>query len=500
MGRAAVVLAAGPDGESRGAAGRGAAGVGRRGSLDSAAAFKFALRSLSGVLAFFAARSLAERRGVAHAALLALLTGALLSAATALADGFVPGSAPAWRLFHAGTFDALGLKRASGVFEYPTIGAMYWEAAVPLLIAAPFVRRARADTGRRAVLLVAAASALLFLAIFASATRTALAGSAVACALMALLGRRSSALVPRAAAGALVVLAVLSVLALRPGGADSPLGQRLRWWHEQRWFGAEYQLSKEPKTVDPEEVFVVPITLRNTGAIAWRAGGARPTHLAYHWVLGPAGGAPTRFVEFDGHRTELPADVPPGGVVQVAGVVQAPTAPGAYRLVWDLVEEQVTWFSEQGNPMGEQAVHVRGALSPAPAELVLPRQAPPPASRPSLWRAAVALWRERPLLGVGPDNFRRRYESLLSPSPTGAPYTDTRIHANSLYFETLSDLGLAGLLALASIAAALLRSLRNHWETGCVAGLGCAVAAVAFFVHGLLDYFFEFTPLYGLFW
>ena len=60
--------------------------------------------------------------------------------------------------------------------------------------------------------------------------------------------------------------------------------------------------------------------------------------------------------------------------------------------------------------------------------------------------------------------------------------------------------GLAGLAALSAIAVALVRALRAHRETGCAPGLGCAVAAVAFFVHGSLDYFFEFTPLYGLFW
>jgi hypothetical protein len=193
-------------------------------------------------------------------------------------------------------------------------------------------------------------------------------------------------------------------------------------------------------------------------------------------------------------------DVPPGGVIQVIGIVQAPAAAGTYRLSWDLVQENVTWFSERGIAVGEQSIEVRSGNTTPPPEIVVSKPGPPPAPRASLWRAAVALWRERPLLGVGPDNFRRRYEALLSPSPTGEPYTDTRIHANSLYFETLADLGLAGIAALGAIAAALFRSLRRLRESRCVAGLACAVAAAVFFVHGLLDYFFEFTPLFGLFW
>ncbi|MBV9945344.1 MAG: O-antigen ligase family protein, partial [Myxococcales bacterium] len=124
--------------------------------------------------------------------------------------------------------------------------------------------------------------------------------------------------------------------------------------------------------------------------------------------------------------------------------------------------------------------------------------APPP--RPLLWRAAVHLWRERPLLGIGADNFRRRYGAVLSPAPSGQPYTDTRLHANSLYFETLADLGIAGVAALGAILVALVRRVGAHHAARDLLGFGCGLAALVFFVHGLLDYFFEFTPLFGLFW
>jgi hypothetical protein len=295
------------------------------------------------------------------------------------------------------------------------------------------------------------------------------------------------------------VLAVVSAGALRPG-ADSLLGQRLRFWHDDRWFGAQYGVPGGRRTVDGGEVFAVPVSLRNTGSIAWHVAGPHPTHLSYHWAIEPTDGGRPRLVEYDGGRTDLPGDVPPGGVVGVTGIVRAPEAAGPYRLSWDLVQENVTWFSDRGIATGDQAIDVQSASTSPALEIAPPRSSPPAVPRSSLWRVAVVLWRERPLLGVGPDNFRRRYEALLAPSTTGSPYTDTRIHANSLYFETLADLGLAGLAALAAIAIALLRSLRRHWEVGCVAGLGAAVAALTFFVHGLLDYFFEFTPPAVLFW
>jgi hypothetical protein len=467
---------------------------------DRTAALKFSLRSLSGILAFFAARCLARPPRVGRFVLLALVVGALVSAACALVDWVFPGSAPAWAFFREGNFAALGLRRASGVFGYPTMGAMYWEGCLPLLLVIPFAWRGRAEARARRLLAAVAASGILSLAILASATRSALAAAAVGAALLASLGRRSGREVPRVALEALALLVALSAVVLWLGGASSPLGERLRWWHDDRWFGVQYELPATPLAVSTGEELGVPVILHNTGTIEWQRDGPLPTHLSYHWFLQPAGGGPPRLIVFDGERTLLPDDVAPGEAVPVVAGVRAPAAPGMYRLSLDLVQEHVTWFSERGNHPGEQLIDVHGAGAEPLGEMPLPAAGAPPISRASLWRVALTLWRQRPLLGIGPDNFRRRYEALLPPPSPGAAYTDTRIHANSLYFETLADLGLVGLAALAGLAVALLRALRRHWVSGCVVGLGCAVAAVTFFVHGLLDYFFEFTPLYGLFW
>jgi hypothetical protein len=465
-----------------------------------AAAFKFALRTLSGVLAYFATRALARPAEVGNRVVFALVAGALLSAATAILDVLAPHSA-AWGLFRLGNFAAFGLARASGVFAYPTIGAMYWEAVLPLLVVAPFLgNNARHDAaGMRGAALALLGSALLVGAILASATRSGLAGAAAACAMLLGLGWRSGTWVRRAAAGVLAVLVMSSLASSAISG--SLLGQRLKWWHDETWFRAEYQVDEALLTVRVGEAFSVPVTVRNTGALPWPSAGDHPTRLAYHWE--PLTG-PMTLADFEGLRTELPADVPPGGILDLIGSVRSPKAEGTYRLRWDLVEEGVTWFSEQGNAMPEQRVDVTLTASAAspPRELGVARAtvAPPPPRRSALWRAAFILWRERPLFGIGPDNFRRRYQGVLSPAPTGQPYTDTRLHANSLYFETLADLGLVGIAALAWIAFALVGLLRRHHETGSLAGLGCGVAAVTFFVHGGLDYFFEFTPTFGLFW
>src|SRR5258706_310678 len=81
-------------------------------------------------------------------------------------------------------------------------------------------------------------------------------------------------------------------------------------------------------------------------------------------------------------------------------------------------------------------------------------------------------------------NCLHAYPAVLSRAPNGEPYRDPRIHANNLYLETLADLGLAGIAALAAIALALFGLVRRHYAAGRLAGLGCGVAAGVFFVHG----------------
>jgi hypothetical protein len=464
---------------------------------DRGPALKFALRSTSGILAFFAARRLARDEQTRRLTFLALVTGALLSAVTAVIESSAPRTASIWEYFRESSFDAFGLQRASGVFEYPTIGAMYWEAALPLLVVAPLLGRssgARAD--KRSAVLVGAGSALLIAAILASATRSGLAGSAVGCGVLAALGPSLGARVRRTALQVLAVLAALSAVALVLPRSSSLLGQRLRWWEDDRWFRVAYAVKEMPQVVRVGEPFQVTVGLRNGGTLVWPQYGLRSVRLAYHWQ--PLDRDETNS-DYEGFRNYLPGDVPPGGEAQVVATVWSPRAAGRYLLQWDLVQEDVTWFSEYGNSMPAGNVVVEGPSDSVTELARAPSPAPSP-SRLALWRAATALWRTHPLLGVGPDNYRRRYEAVLSPAPNGQPYTDTRLHANSLYFETLADLGLLGLLSLALLVLALWRLVREGAREGRGAEVGCGIAAGAFFVHGALDYFFEFTPLFGLFW
>jgi hypothetical protein len=470
-----------------------------------AEAIKSALRAVGGGLLFFAARDLARSAPQARAVTLAVVAGALLSAGSALLELWIPASAPLWRPFHVTGFTAGGLARASGSFAYPTIAAMYWEAALPLVVALA----AGAWPARRARwvgLLATAASALLVGAILASATRTALVGAAVASAAMLAFTWRAGPAARLAGAGTVAAVVVLVAATLLPPQTGSLSGQRLRFWNDGAWYRARYGVSTRPLTIPAGEEVEVPVTVTNTGSLTWPARGPQAVNLSYHWETTTAAGQPR--LEFDGRRTPLPRDVPPGESVALQGLALAPLAPGRYRLRWDLVREQVTWFSERGTPTADQTVDVvpgSGTTRPRrPRRMVASSLeawvAPSVPGRRELWWSAVQLWRRHPLLGIGPDNFRRRYPEVLAARRPGHRLVDQRLHANNFYLETLAGQGLLGLLALGALAVALARALRARLAEGDLLATAAAVGAATFFIHGLLDYFLPFTPTYALWW
>jgi O-antigen ligase len=328
-------------------------------------AVKFALRTLSACLLYFAARDLLSGPAHARRLVLTLVIGAGLSASLTLVEIARPGWTWWWHLFRPQEFSTTGLRRASGSFAFPNIAAMYWEASIPLTLALVHLGR----SAWRAVL----AAALLVCGTFATASRAGLGGAAVAAIGLLILGRLPGD--PRRALYqvAITVLLVLTALfggLLVRGERESPLAQRLLW---QRGAGESGD---------------------------------------------------------------------------------APTSDGS------------------------------GALP----------------SRSRLWSAALRMWHDHPLLGVGPDVYRHRYPAALA-QDGGRRFDDERIHANSLYFETAADMGLLGVVALGYLAYGVWRVARARVARGAAAWeMGLFVAVGTFFVHGTVDYFFEFTATLGLWW
>lgn len=76
---------------------------------------------------------------------------------------------------------------------------------------------------------------------------------------------------------------------------------------------------------------------------------------------------------------------------------------------------------------------------------------------------------------------------------------DTRLNANSTYFEALGTAGLCGLVALLGAGALALRGAISGATASGASGLGLVAAIVlaATAVHGVLDAFLVFsTPLF----
>lgn len=454
---------------------------------ERAAACKFAVRMLGGCALFLAAADLVTTPIRAGRLMFGLSLGAVMSAAGALVEIWIGASSPL-SVFKTEPARMGGFLRAGGTFQYPNIGAMYWEAVLPLLLAAAVWAGNRRRWMRWAGTL---GSVILVAALVLSVSRAGMLTAFVVLSAMLTVARAKIPDLRAPAAMALLAILTLAAVSRLPA-------LRLRSDELASWYRAEYRTVAHPATVKAGESFPATVAIRNAGLVAWRATDDHPITLAYCWYDPATESARC----WDGPRTPLPGDVEPLRELTVATKVVAPPVAGRYVLQWDLVHEGIAWFGAYGTRTGETRIEVEPAAGAAPVPArrwVTPLPEIPSPDRIQLWRAALQLWSQRPLLGIGPDNFRHRYGDEL-----GLTRHDDRIHANSWYLETLSTLGIAGVLASLALIAALLEPAKRLWRTATtpqgVLGFGLVLSLGAFFVHGLVDYFLPFTPTCGLFW
>lgn len=298
-----------------------------------------------------------------------------------------------------------------------------------------------------------------------------------------------------AGAGAVAILGILAGLSIV---YNPEIGLRLTNESDQTWFKDSISVP-DRLTARPGSVLQIPVEVTNTSVKSWDSAPAHPFSLGYHLY-----DSAHQVVTYDGARTPLGADVPPNGVVRVDARLIAPARPDTYHVEWDVVQNGVAWFSWKGSATTPTTLTVNGAAVDGPTV----RFVPPPQDvltlpvpgRFQLWSAGLAMFIAHPLLGVGPDNFRWLYGAYAQVSRWNVD-----IHANNLYVELLADTGLIGFLAF----------LWLSWRifTGSITGLRSAphgslwiwrvavlASLTAWFVHGVFDYFFEFTPTYVAFW
>jgi hypothetical protein len=443
-------------------------------------AFRFALRMVA--MATLAAVVSAAPAQARESALIALCAGGVLAAGLAIAEAQgVRALDPFLAAFREQPFNTGGLRRATAGSEYPNLAGAC--LAYALLAGSGWAAGRRLPT-----VVVALAAAFLSAGLLATSSRGALLAAGFGLAALAAVTRDALARRP-----ALVALAVLGACSLVYLHREQVMRLRLGSEGVSSWYGAAYEPLETSLRLAPLAETRTAVRVTNLGQHTWTRVGA--FHLSHHWYT--AQGLVTR----DGARTPLPRDVAPRETVLVDAVVVAPALPGEYTLLWDMVQEHTAWFSGQGVAPARVSVKVEGGPVAAPvvwpdADAGLESAGWRPGRR-ELWSLALLLWRERPLTGVGSDNFRWLYGARAGRAPG-----DTRIYANNLLLEALATTGLLGALAL---LATLVVSL--HWSWRAARRTGAAEARMAttlvglltvVAVHGMVDYVLAFTGHYIL--
>jgi len=127
-------------------------------------------------------------------------------------------------------------------------------------------------------------------------------------------------------------------------------------------FKAQLEISNPPTKLRAGEKSSVQIKLKNASDVIWYARGAaintNPSNQFYiaagnRW-LAPDGKLVTNM---DG-RYGLDKDLKPGEETTLPLQITAPKDPGDYLLEVDMLQEQVSWFSDKGSPTARAKVTV----------------------------------------------------------------------------------------------------------------------------------------------
>jgi hypothetical protein len=446
-------------------------------------AIRVAARLATAVAFFILVANVASSPRIARQISAALLVaGSLVGVIAVLELAQVPWVLNLLKGFRPGFHVVGGQLRATATLFYPTITSMYLEIVFALGLM--WLGRSR---------LAFVALALTGAGVIATFTRAGLITMTVSMAvyggLMLARQRRWGGEHTRLAA-----LAVVLVMLVLMSRSPQMLVARMSSEGSQEWYGASYQVPPR-LTLSPDSFNDIPVTLKNGGRLTWQSSAVPPFALSYHWL---AQGS-EEIVIFDGLRTPFNEPVKPGDEIRMSARVRAPRYPGNYVLIWDVVQEHRTWLSLEGVYPGRSEASVEGAAVGAP----LQPQGRMPSSvmrmpRSVLWRTALQMWREHPLVGIGPDNFRHIYGRYL-----GLTAWDQRVHTNNSYIEVLVSMGAIGAIAGAWLMVAAIRSMRRivlHAGDATLPLVAAATAAcIAIAMHSLVDSFLTFTPTYVAF-
>ncbi|BCX05732.1 MAG: hypothetical protein KatS3mg053_3670 [Candidatus Roseilinea sp.] len=113
--------------------------------------------------------------------------------------------------------------------------------------------------------------------------------------------------------------------------------------------------------------------------------------------------------------------------------------------------------------------------------------------RLNLWQSAFNMWRDHPLLGVGPDNFLYAYRSFyILPAAWQEPNLS---HPHNALFDFASRLGTLGVVASAGLMIGYGLLIKQTLRINRPLAVGCAGLLAAMLAHGLVDHSFFLVEL-----
>jgi N-acetylmuramoyl-L-alanine amidase len=104
------------------------------------------------------------------------------------------------------------------------------------------------------------------------------------------------------------------------------------------FYGGSLGVDQTPATMNAKSTTLVPVRIENMSNFDWGAN----INLSYHWY-----DAAGNVVEWNGLRTSL-AGTARTQIAAISAQILVPETPGTYKLRYDIVQEGVTWFSDQG--------------------------------------------------------------------------------------------------------------------------------------------------------
>ncbi len=117
-------------------------------------------------------------------------------------------------------------------------------------------------------------------------------------------------------------------------------------------FAARHEIEALPTSVVAGSTTTLTLKLINDGSWTWRSDDVLPVQLGVRWLPFEGGAA----VE---HRFELARKVTPGEALEQRIAIESPPNPGRWRLVVDLVLEDVAWFADRtGRPIANVEIQV----------------------------------------------------------------------------------------------------------------------------------------------